>query len=111
MTLASLLVHDVTVVRAGDDTDRYGNTARDWSTATSTATKAWVHQQTGSEVLDGRDAQVSGWVCYLPAGTVVDGADRIVWGALTFEVDGPPTRAWTPQGEHHVEARLRHVDG
>ena len=72
---------------------------------------AGVHQETRSEVLDGGAAQVAGWVCYLPAGTAVDGADRIVWGALTFEVDGPPPRAWPPQGEHHVEARLRHVDG
>ncbi len=112
MSFASMLVHDLTIVRPGTTTDRYGNVTKDWSNPTETAVKGWVAQQEGTEVLDGRDAQIRRWICYLPAGTDITGSDRVVWGTVTFEVSGPPNRAWHPSmGEHHVEAVLLAVVG
>lgn len=112
MSLTALLVHDVSIVRAGSTTDRYGATIKNWATATTTATSGWVTQVSGVEDrTDGREAQVGTWVLYLPVDTDVVGGDRVVWESYTFEVDGPPNRAWTPRGEHHVEARLRLIEG
>lgn len=114
MTLASMMVHDVTVVHAGTTTDAYGNQTKDWTAATRTAVRGWVSQTSGNEVLDGREAEVSEWAVYLPAGTVVTGGDRVEWAdlpAVTFEVDGPPNPARTPRGPHHVEARVKVVEG
>jgi plastocyanin len=114
MTLASLMVHDVTVVHAGTGTNVYGDTTKDWATATRTGVRGWVSQTSQSEVLDGREAQVSEWVVFLPPEVTVAGGDRIEWAdlpAVTFEVDGPPNPARTPRGPHHIEARLRVVEG
>lgn len=112
MSLTSLLVHDITVVRAGAATDRYGAAEKNWDAATETDIKGWVTQISGIEDrTDGREAQVGTWVLYALDTADILGGDRVVWGSYTFEVDGPPNRAWTPRGEHHVEARLRLVEG
>lgn len=111
MSLTTLLAHDVTILTPGTTANRYGDSTPNWATATSVASKAWVSQRSSVEDLDHREAQVSGWVVFLPEDTAITGRDRVVWGSVTFEVDGPPNRAWTPRGEHHVEANLRVVDG
>jgi len=38
VSLANLLVRDVTILRAGTGTDRYGNAVPNWATATSSTT-------------------------------------------------------------------------
>lgn len=112
MSLTSLLVHDVTIRRAGTTTDRYGASVKDWVTATDSDVKGWVARQSELEVNDlGREGQTSQWVVFLPSETDIVGGDRLIWGSTTFEVDGPPNHAWTPRGEHHVEARLKLVEG
>jgi hypothetical protein len=106
------MVHDVTVVHAGTTTDRYGNTVKDWTTASSSSTRGWVSRSSTVELTDGgREGQMSGWIAYLPVDTVVAGGDRVTWNGVTFEVDGPPNQAWTPRGPHHIEAQLRVVEG
>lgn len=111
MSLQSLLVHDVTVVTPGSTTDRYGNLVPDWAASTSTTVKGWISQSSGSEDENGRDAQIGEWTLFLPAGVEIDGRARVAWSGVTFEVVGPPRRAWTPRGEHHVEVQLRVVEG
>lgn len=111
MSLTALLVHDVTVVVPGAATSRYGDAIKDWATATRTSMKGWVARTATSEVHGDREAQVSEWKLYLPAGTVIDGGDRVEWQGTTFEVEGPPTHAWTPRGEHHLEVPLRVAAG
>lgn len=116
MTLTSLLVHDVTVLTAGSTTDRYGATVKDWGNATERDVRGWVSQREALEDrTDGREAQIQGWILYLPAGDAITGHNRVRWNdptpAVTFEVDGPPDPAWSPRGEHHIEVRLRVVDG
>ena len=110
-TIDRLFTQDVTLVRAGATTDRYGGTVKDWATATSTAAKGWVAQRTASEVLDGREAQVSGWVLFVGPDQDVIGLDRVEWAGQTFEVDGPVLPAYTPRGLHHIEVPLKQVAG
>ncbi len=111
MSFAGLLVHDVTILTAARAENRYGREEKDWSSATETTAKGWVSQSSRSEVIDGREAQVSSWVLFLHPDAVLDGLDRVRWEGITFEVDGPPNPAWTPRGLHHYEAPLRVVDG
>ena len=113
MSLTSLMVHDVTIARAGTTESRYSDDVRDWSTATETVTKGWVAQQDRAEDVDGREAQDRTFIVYLPASADVTGLDRIEWEGLTLEVVGPPRRAWSPKlrGEHHVELTCRLVTG
>jgi hypothetical protein len=109
MGLANLFVHDVTLLRAEPTTDANGFTIK--GDTVETAVRGWVTQQSSTEVVDGREAQVSSWVAFLPADVDVVGVDRVTWSGVTFEVDGAPRRAWTPRGEHHVEVPLKVVDG
>lgn len=113
MSVASLMVHDVTLIRAGSVESRYGDDVKDWSAASETTVKGWVAQRDRSEDRDSREAQVTGWVLFLPAGTDITGLDRVGWEGLTFEVDGPQLPAWSPRmnAVHHIEINLRRVEG
>lgn len=111
MTLASLLVHDVTLIEPGETTDRYSNTVKDWDNTTDTVVKGWVSQRSALEDHDQREAQVSDWILYLHPDAAITGEYRVSWSGITFEVDGPPNPAWTPRGEHHLEVPLRVVAG
>ena len=111
MSYRGLLTQTVTVVRrnAGAE-DRYGNATDEW--AAGVEHPARLTQVAGSEATAGRDAQISDWKLYLEADVEIDGSDRVVdEDGRTFEVVGPPTVARTPRGVHHVEARLRHIEG
>lgn len=119
MSYASTLVHDITIVRPGTTTDRYGNVTKDWTTATRRTVKGWVSQQ-GSignpatlEDLKGREAQVSNWILYLLPDEDVNGFDRIEWEGITFEAEGPINPAWSPRlkRRHHIEIQLKVVEG
>lgn len=111
MTFAGLLAHDVTILTPSTEADRYGGTNKDWTNPTSSTVKGWVSQQSGTEIIDGREAQVSTWILYLHPDASVSGKDRVVWEGLTFEVDGPVHPAWKPGGLHHYEVPLRVVAG
>lgn len=114
-----MFVHTIRVWTADETTDRYGNTVKDWSTATFEETRGWVTQTAASEIGDQREGQASSWRLFVPAGTELTGANRVEWVGetpmstdITFEVIGPPARPWRPwSGEHHVEADLRVVEG
>jgi hypothetical protein len=113
VSITTLMVHDVTLVRAGTAESRYGDDVKDWTDAERTASKGWVAQRARTEDVDSREAQVHDYVVYLPAGTDVTGLDRVEWDDRTFEVVGPPNQAWSPlrRGEHHVELDVRLVEG
>ncbi len=111
MTLTSLLVHDVTILTPAEDTDRYGNTVKNWDNATPTTVKGWVSQSSQTEDSDHREAQVSEWRLFLHPNASITGADRVVWEGITFEVVGPANPAWSPAGRHHLEVPLRVVAG
>lgn len=111
MSLTGLLVHDVTILTPASVSNRYGGTDKDWENATETEVKGWVAQQSRTEVIDGREAQVSTWVLFLHPDATIDGTYRVQWEGVTFEVDGPKDPAWTPRGLHHYEVPLRVVSG
>jgi hypothetical protein len=111
VSLATLFVHDVVILTAGTTIDRYGNELQSWSTATSVSARGWITQMPGSEQLLNRDAQIAEWSLSVPAGTPITGHERVTWEGITFEVAGPPQRAWTPRGEHHVVAQLQVITG
>lgn len=109
--IESLLVRDVTITSPTVTTDRNGSRQETFTGATPRSAKGWLHQTSASEVIEGRDGELSMWVLYLPAGTTIGAHDRVTVSGSTFEVDAPPLPAWTPRGEHHLEVRLRRMVG
>lgn len=81
-------------VRAGERTDRGGNTVPDWSpgaVSTLTVTGLNIQPNSQSESVDvDRTAVVTGYRVQSAEGTAPDitAADRIQWNGETFEVDG-----------------------
>jgi head-tail adaptor len=116
MSFASLLVDDVTLVRPATTVDRYGNTVKDWTNATSTDVKAWISQRNatedpGTSGTGGRQGELSDWVVYLHSDVTITAGDRIMWEGDTFEVIGKPLPGKTPRGPHHLEATVRLTTG
>lgn len=111
MSLATLMSRTVTIVTPGVRVDAYSDNQPDWTTATSVATVGWLAQTSTLEDLDGRNATSSLFSLTLPAGTAIFNKDRVVIDGVTYEVDGSPTSAHTPAGEHHLEVPLKVVAG
>lgn len=107
-----LLPHTVTLVRPSLVPDAHGNDVRDYGvTATRTAIRAWMQQDQRQEARsDGREAAIQDWLMVTNHADV-QRHDRVEFGALTFDVEGPPEPTSTPAGPHHTETTLRVVDG
>ena len=107
-----LLPLPVTKVRPAQATDRYNDTTYDYGAgAARTSIKAWIDQASASEETpNGRDVITGGWKL-ITNHTDLDALDRIEWDGATYELDGPAWPVHTPAGLHHVEARLRRVEG
>lgn len=109
----SLLPQTVTKIRPSTSTSTYGDTTYSYTVppASSASITAWLQQDERSEPFsDGRAPLEQRWLMVTNESDVL-GHDRIVFGTLTFEVDGPPEPAYTPAGFHHLEATLRLVAG
>lgn len=111
MSLATLMVRTVDVITAGSRTDAYGDTQPDWAAATEAHTTGWLAQQTSTENLDGRNSTSTTLVLTLPAATAITARDRVRIDGVVYELIGAPLSAWTPRGEHHIEAELGSVVG
>ncbi len=108
-----LLLQTVQRIRPATTTDTYGNQARNYMVppAASKDMAAWLQQDNRKEpISEGRDPLEQVWLL-ITNETDIQGYDRIVFGAQTFEVEGPPAPVYTPAGFHHVEATLRAVAG
>jgi hypothetical protein len=88
----------VTVQHATMTTDPYGDETPDWGTVTSKTYEGSV-QPAGSDPADSnRAGAVTSYVLFLwPPTAVVGRADRVLWGARKFEVDGDP-EVWAISG-------------
>lgn len=110
MSVANLLNQACTITTrtTAATTDRYGNPGE--STATTT-TVCYAEQRNRSEDTANANQQSQDWLVMLPAGTSVDGTDRITIGSLVLEVVGPPWSARNPrtQAVSHVECSARAV--
>lgn len=106
------LSRTVTVEHRTEGTlDVYGDPV---TTTTSTVTVLGELQQLDRyEYTEDRNTQRADWLLLLPAGTTIDGTDRVTVDGTTFEVVGPPEPVWHPwkQRVDHVEARVRRTDG
>lgn len=111
MSLTALLVRTVDVITAGTRTDAYGDTQPNWATATEIITSGWLAQQTSIEDRDGRNATSSTLVLFLPAETAITARSRVRIDGTVYELISEPLAAWTPRGEHHIEALLGLVTG
>ncbi len=92
--------------------DAHGNPAEMW-VDTGTPVYGWLEQTDGTEVTTRRNTQMSDWLLVLRDATVVpSGRDRVADpSGRTFEVVGPPAIVRNRRGNHHVEARLVHIEG
>lgn len=110
---AHLLIHTVARIRPSTSTDGHGNAVRDYTVppATSTSMVGRVEQNRAGEPReDGRDAAVRDWTFFTNEADITQ-YDRIVFGSLTFEVEGPPAPAYGSGAFHHSEVGLRLVSG
>jgi hypothetical protein len=107
-----LLPLTVTKVRPATSTDRYGSTVYDYgAAATRTTFKAWIDQASAAEETpNGRDTITGGWKL-ITNHTGLDALDRIEWAGAAYDLDGPAWPVHTPAGLHHLEARLKRVEG
>src|SRR5262245_14001729 len=106
---STLLIHTVTWIVPSTSTDTYGNTTRTYGSGTSISGR--MQQDKAAEPLaDGRDPLEREWTLFTNQDGI-SGYDRIVFGSLTFEVDGPPKPTYGASGLHHAEVALRKVDG
>lgn len=107
MTLAALLNLPCTITRRTQNgaADDYGNPTY---TTTTTTTVCELQQQVASEDVVDRDGQASDSILILPAGTGIDGGDKVTVSGVDYEVDGPPWAARNPRTglAHHVECRV-----
>jgi len=91
----------VTIVSAGTVDDPYsGEPVQDWSNPTTrdVMTIAPPEPRPSDEpIQDARNAVVSGWTLYLPAGSGVTAYDRVRVRGEEFPVQGQPA-AW-PKGD------------
>lgn len=83
----------VTVLTATVTTDAYGNEALDWANPTTrdVTTIAPLEPRPSSEpVQDARNAVISGWTLYLPAGDSITSANRVRVRGVDYPVQGEP---------------------
>lgn len=107
-----LLTQQFTRVRPATAADGYGNSKPDYGAAASRETAmGWLEQSNRTEpATAGRDPLVQTWLLITNYADIL-GRDRIEYGSIVFEVDGPPSPVPIPGGIHHYEVNLRVVDG
>jgi hypothetical protein len=108
--VSSLATQTITVLRAGTVTD-HGTTVPDWTAATThDVAGCSVQPATGREERTNRDAITSVWRVYGPSGADVRDSDRVRWGGVDYDIDGPVQR-WSVGFLDHIEFALRAVAG
>lgn len=93
-TFPAMQGETITVLSAGTKTDPYsGETVEDWSNPTTrdVTTIAPLEPRPSSEpVQDARNAVISGWTLYLPAGDPITSANRVRVRGVDYPVQGEP---------------------
>lgn len=107
--IGALLTRSIDLLAPATSIDAYGNTVREY--ATTTTVRGWLHRIAASDDLINRDAEIGDWILVLPAGTTITGDYRVQVDDVTYEIVGAVYTAHTPTGPHHIEARLKVVDG
>lgn len=112
MSFTAMLVRTVEILHPTATTDDRGDTIESWPES-GTESAAWVSPPLTAEEAHqlGRDVTTTTRRVRLPAGTQLDARDRVRFEGRLWQVDGAPTQAWTPRGEHHVHAEIVEVRG
>jgi hypothetical protein len=104
-------------LRAGEKTDRGGNTVPDWSNPIPLTVQGLNIQPNSQaeDVDEQRNAVVTGYRVQSTEGTAPDiqPADRIVWADEVYEVDGEVAR-WPDlftDTVHHIEFVIKRATG
>ena len=104
----------VTIVHPGSRALRSGDTVPDWDdTTTEDVAHVAVAPGSSDENNDRRSGTVVGLTLYLPPGTDIDAADRVIVRGDTYEVDGDagdwrsPFTGWRPG----IEVAIKKADG
>lgn len=107
------MVHPVTLQEPALSTNVYGDTVPDWS-APPVATyeeTGWFTRTSTDEMADGRSAITDLWELTLEPDSAITSSMRVVVAGETYEIRGSVEAATTPNGTHHLVARLRRVEG
>lgn len=102
-------IETVTIQRAtATVTGRDGTTRPDWTDVTETDVAALVApSERGEDHGANRQATITSYDLYLPAGTDITAADRVTVRGDTFDVDGEPA-VWADSG---IVATVKRVAG
>lgn len=111
MSLERTRVVAVDIQEPGSATDAHGNPVEAWSSPTTTSYRGYLEQTSAIEVTVGRDTVISDWLLVLPANASASSEARAVIEGSTFEVVGRPDARTTWRGPHHLEVRLRLLEG
>lgn len=111
MSLASLLTETLWVIPfAAGAEDEYHNPVGAFGAAVQV--KGRLEQSRSDEETVDRDTPISDWILYLHPDAQVSALDRIQDAdGRMFEVVGTPAPQRSPRGIHHIEVRLRNVEG
>lgn len=103
--IESLMNRTVELVARGE-ADDFDN--RQTVTSTTT-TRGALQQRRADEPGDQGELSDTGWILFLPAGTVLDGSDVVQIDGAEYELVGDPWHVIDEATgrEHHVEAALR----
>lgn len=111
VSLDTLLTQTVTIIVPGITIDTYENPVLDWPGATRTDVLGRLEQASSVEVTLQRDTVVSDWLLFLHPDVSINPLDRVEADGRVFEVVGAPAPAQAPWGVHHLEVRLRYLEG
>lgn len=90
--------------------DVYGNATSSW--ADGQTIRGWLQPTGTSEDVRNQDVVVSDWLLFTSPDAPITPLSRVRDAAgHVFEVVGLPAVHKTPRGPHHVEAKLRFVQG
>lgn len=113
MGIERFYVHDVTILTAAVEEGRYGEEA-DWANPAERTVKGWVsagYAQHNATADPSRDVDSSRWAALLPLAAELRDDERIRCHGRLFDVDGHVLTGRTPEGDHHLEAPLKLVEG
>ena len=113
MAIEGFFNHLVTIITPGSSVNRYHQTEKNWSTATSRTAYGYLTQRSSGEVKEGdtREAVIADWILFLPFDDPITNRDRVQYDNATFEVVDRPHKARNPVETHHIEVGLRTVTG
>lgn len=100
------------ILTATTTTNTRGDTVENWDTPGTADAKGYIDQQTRTEDLRFRDAEVGEWIgVFVDPAAPVTAANRVQDGDRVFRVTGTPWVVETLAGPHHLECTLSFLDG